>query len=180
MPAPNHLRVLYLTHLSKPASDRALYRAIRGRAIARILHVGIGLGERALRMIEMARLHVPDEGIEYTGVDRFEDRDESDGPGLSLKAAHRMLKQTGARIHLLPGDPFAAVARAANSLARTDLVVISSRGKADWLERAWFYFPRMLHDRSLVYLEEGPEPIRAVPLDEINGWARAATRRRAA
>lgn len=152
MAAPSHLRVLYLTHLSKPASDRSIYRYLRQVRVTSILEIGLGQAERSLRMIELAGLHAPAQEIRYTGVDPFEARDPADGPGLNLKTAHRLLKSTGARVQLLPGDPLSAIARTANSLQNIDLVVVSASATLA-MEETWFYVPRMLHDGSRIFME---------------------------
>jgi len=66
--------------------------------------------------------------VSYVGVDLFEDRSTADAAAqrISLKAAHRLLCSSGARVRLLPGDPYSVLARAANHLGKADLVVVSS------------------------------------------------------
>jgi hypothetical protein len=137
---------------------------------------------RALRMIEIASVGVPARQVQYIGIDPFEDRTPDDGPGLSLKEAHRLLARTGARIQLLPGDPATALARAANSLKNVDLVVISAGPNVAELAPMWFYFPRMLHAGSVVLVEEkqGSElAFRQLTLVEIRHMAAPAGRRAA-
>ena len=53
----------------------------------------------------------------------------------------------------MPGDPFSALARTANSLPNVDLMLVDAHQDADSLAQAWFYAPRMLHDTSLVLVE---------------------------
>jgi hypothetical protein len=188
------LKYLYLAYFSQPAMDRSLYRAIRRHKVRRILEIGVGPGDRAQRMIGLALRDESAEPVEYTGIDLFESRRDHDGAGVSLKLAHRILSQTAARIRLVPGDVFSALSRTANVLAsNTDLIVISADQDPDSLARAWFYVPRMMHDRTLVYREEvasdetdetGATPaarsLRLVPRQEIDELARPQTRRRAA
>ena len=136
-------------------------------------------------MIELAGLHAPVGHIRYTGVDLFEARTSSDGRGTTLKAAHRLLKATGARIQLIPGDPFTALSRAANTLGGTELVVISAGHDPDSLARAWFYLPRTLSAESLVLMErpcgpEGEPAFREIARNEVDRLAAAASVRRAA
>ena len=149
-----------------------------------IVELGIGDGQRALRMLELACLHGPVSEIRYTGIDLFEASHQSEGTGLSLKEAHRLLKATGAKIQLLPGDPFMALSRAANSLAATDLVLISASQDQDALARSWFYLPRMLHGSSQVFLQKntakGEVAIRELTMGEIADLAGTALRRQAA
>lgn len=123
-------------------------------------------------MIEAAALHSPVGDVHYTGIDLFEDRTATDGPGMPLKAAHRLLKATGARIQLVPGDPHTALSRAANALGGTELVVISAGHDPKSLAQAWFYLPRMLREGSQVLVEQaqGPEGrpvVRAVREERV-------------
>ena len=185
MRATHILRVLYFSYFSKPAIDRAVYRLIRRRRIQRIVELGIGTGQRAARMIEVARLHLPPNQIHYTGIDQFEARAPSDERGTTLKNVHRLLTRTGARVQLLPGDPFTALSRAANTLGGSQLVIISAGHRPDTLARAWFYLPRMLCKGSHVLIEEpsGPEgelAIRRMASEEIDRLADAASLRRVA
>jgi hypothetical protein len=181
----SRFRVLYLTYLSRPSGDRILYRAIRSRRVRTILELGLGNAQRARRMIELAARQVPPAEIRYTGVDLFEARPPAEGPALPLRSAHRMLARCGARVRLCPGDPFAALSRAANSLPRADLVVISPGQDQASLGRAWFFLPRLLHGGSQVFLQAEPAPgqwsgFRPLAAADIDTLAGAATRRRAA
>jgi len=137
-----------------------------------------------MRMIEVAAAAAPIKEIHYTGIDLFEARSPSDGPGPTLKRAYRLLQATGARVQLAPGDPFTALARTANSLGPTDLVILSHQQDRASLARAWFYLPRVLHANSLVLAEQGHPSgeltLRQVFLDEIERMARVASGRRAA
>ena len=147
--------------------------------------MGIGLGCRATRMIEVAHRHAPARAVRYVGIDLFEARSHSDPPGLSLKSAHQILRATGARIQLLPGDPLAALSRTANSLRGIELVVIASGWDPQLLTRAWFYFPRMLAPQSQFYVEESIPSgegvrLRRVAPTEIIRLAEATLLRRAA
>ena len=87
------------------------------------------------------------------GVDRFEDRSESDGPGLTLKEAHQLLRSDGVRVQLVPGNPSDAWMRIANSLGKIDLLIVPAEFDAAPQARAWFFVPRMLHENSVVYVE---------------------------
>ena len=181
---PSRLRVFYLTHLSQPSSDRAVYRAICRQQVRSILELGVGVGQRALRMVELAGRGVPVGEVRYTGVDPFEGRSEMDGPGLALKTAHRLLKATGARIQLVPGEIPAALARTANMLGPIDLLVIAGRLPPQQLAQAWFYVPRLLREQSQVFLEKflpgGKTAMQPVAHDEIETWATATRHHRAA
>lgn len=148
------LRYIHLAYLSHPKADRAIYRAIRRGGARSIVEMGIGDGRRAERMIRLAQSWQLDSRIRYTAIDPFELRADDAGPGLSLKAAYRRLKATGAKVQVVPGDPFVALSRVANSLTRTDLLLISADQDEASLKQAWFYVPRMLHEGSQVFFEE--------------------------
>ena len=179
------LKYLYLAYLSKPASHRPLYRSIKRHKVRRILEVGIGTAERAQRLIQLASEWSPGERIDYTGIDLFEMRKPGQGAGLPLKEAHKELSASGARIRLLPGDPFSALARMANSLGGQDLVLISADQDRESLAKAWFYVPRVLGEGAEVFLEEPaqgeiPVTLRIVSPEELVKLAAPPTQRRRA
>lgn len=145
----DRLRLAHLCHFSKPAGDRMVYRAIRRAGARRILELGVSHGLRARRMIEVAA-HGAAGAVCYAGVDLFELRPDVSGGRCSLKEAHALLKPTGARVRLIPGDPYTALARTANEIGPCDLIVIASDQAGESLERAWFYLPRLLHAATTV------------------------------
>jgi predicted O-methyltransferase YrrM len=177
-------RLFYLSYLSHPATDRILYRAIQRHSIRKILELGIGTGQRALRMIEVAGHCGRPEGVHFTAVDRFETRTVDDGPGVTLRSAYRMLRGTGARVRLVPGDPLEELPRRANDLGQFDLVVFSREMEPSRSARAWFFVPRLLHARSLLYLEslhsDGTMALQLIAPQAIRALATASVRRRAA
>jgi len=142
----------YLAYFSQPKSDRPIYKHLHTHPVRTIVELGVGDAVRAQRIIEMAVAMHPDAKIRYTGVDLFEAR-PPDKPGLTLKLAYRTLKRLPVNIQLIPGDPFTALARVANSLTGTDLLVIAADQDPDLMARAWILVPRMLHEDSLVFSE---------------------------
>ncbi len=187
MTPPSRLKLFYLLHLSKPAANRIIYRAIQRARAARIIELGIGTARRAVNMIQLALGHHPAREIRYAGIDLFEDRRAADPPGISLRRAHCLLTATGARIRLVPATPADGLSRTANMLGKADLVILSALGDPQGLARAWFYIPRLLHDRSLVFLEEpaggGQTAVRPVSQAELErlaappgGWRREGIR----
>jgi hypothetical protein len=166
----DRLRYVHLAYFSKPKANRVVYRAIRRSQPKSIVEIGIGLAQRSLNAVTLATKQYPDERISYTAIDLFET-----SPGgraaLGLKKAHQLLSATGAKIQLVPGDPFSALARMANSLMGTDLLIVSADQLGQSLDRAWFYVPRMLHDNSIVLLEEttsdGTTSFRQLAKNEI-------------
>jgi hypothetical protein len=175
----------HLSHLSKPAEDRPIYQELLKGRVKRILELGVGLGNRSVRMIETAAHASHAREVCYTGVDLFESRISAPGSGLSLKIAYQKLVTTGAHIRLVPGDAFSAIARIANSLQGVDLAVISGDQPPEILRQVWFYFPRMLHAQSQVFLQKPCQSGESAPYDrvgtkEIAVWAGQTTRRHAA
>jgi hypothetical protein len=147
------LKSAYLTLLSKPGHERSIYQTIRRLKAGSIVELGVELGQRSERLIAAAARYRDSGEIHYTGIDLFEARPQPK-TGLALKEAHKILRASGARIRLIPGDPLSALARSANSLQSTDLIVVGGDQDRQSLEQAWFYVPRMLHERSIVLVEE--------------------------
>jgi hypothetical protein len=180
--AVSRLRDLYLAYFSKPRADRAVYRSIHRRRWHRFLEIGIGRGVRAARMADMALRHHPKHELRYVGIDLFEGRPAAES-GLSLKQAYRLFKAKGIPAQFVPGDPFSALARAANSLRDIDLVVISADQDPESLDRAWFYLPRVLHATSVVFIEQanpdGTLSLLALDRAEVDKRARKHARRAA-
>ena len=180
----SHIRLIYSSHFSKPQSDRPIYQAIQRCHARKIVEFGIGAAQRALRMIEVAKLASPDQEIHYVGMDLFEDRSESDRPGLTLKAAHQLLRRDGVRVQLVPGNPADSLCRVANSLGKIDLLIVPAELDVPAAARAWFFVPRLLHENSLVFIErtldKGETRLDLKPRHEIDGLAAVGVRRRAA
>jgi hypothetical protein len=181
--AASRLARFFLCYLSRPAADRPLYRAIARHRSLSIVEIGIGSVRRSERLIRAAQANDPAAKVSYTAVDLFELRAAQE-PRLSLKDAYCRLKATGARVRLLPGDPWSALSRHANTLTGTDLLVVAAGQEADSLKRAWFYVPRMLHGPSQVYLERRDDPsqpaaLHLLPAAEIHQLAAAPARRAA-
>ncbi|MDH3719777.1 MAG: hypothetical protein OES79_16775 [Planctomycetota bacterium] len=180
----NFLKYLQFAYFSKPSGDRPLYRAVRRARVRSILEIGVGDARRAMRLVTLAgRLSGEPARISYTGIDLFEARPTK--PALSLKAAYQQLTATGSKIKLLPGAAFDTLARSANSLLNTDLIVISADVDQQSLDRAWFYMPRMLHPKSVVYreqptAEDGQPTYRQFSVADIEALARSVGQQRAA
>ncbi len=171
-----------LAWFSRPAHERCLYRVLRGGQVRSLVELGVGDGRRTQRLLAVAQRFAPEARLQYTGIDLFEAR-PADAPGMSLKDAHRTLTRTGVHLRLAPGDPFSALARCANALVNTDLLVISADQDPAALERAWYYVPRMLHATSLVFLEErdaGRGSFRRLTLRDVEPLARQQGHQRAA
>lgn len=182
MPAASRFKYLYLAYFSKPTGDRLLFRTLERLRPRKILELGIDDGARAGRLISVSQRYAPGDELRYVAVDLFEARPATAPHRLSLKQAHSLLKATGARVQLVPGDPYSALSRIANSIRENDLVLISANQDPAALEQAWFYLPRMLHERSVVLRQSGgtANEIRwdSVPLADIQALCTAQQSRR--
>jgi hypothetical protein len=176
-------RLLY-AYFSKPQHERVLFRAMKRTQPARVVEIGLGDARRATRLVAYAQALVAGP-VNYTGIDLFEDRLDAQ-TCLRLKDAYRQLHQLGAKVRLFPGEPLEALRTAANGLTGTDLLVVSRQVDPESMRQAWAFVPRMLHERSLVFVEQvepddGVMTFRQLSLENVDAAARQAkTGRRAA
>jgi hypothetical protein len=103
-------------------------------------------------MIELAQAYAGARPVRYVGIDLFESRPPQT-PGMTLKCAFVQLKSLGVRLRLIPGDAFSALAQTANELGQFDMVVVRCDQDPTALKHAWFYFPRLVHAGSRVFIE---------------------------
>ena len=154
MAIAKRLRIFYLAYFSYPSSDRVLYRLVLRHLPRNILEIGLGQGVRAGRLLELICGQISADQVLYTGIDLFEARPPQFGQKLPLKQMYQILRQTGARIRLYPGDPYSVLSQRANQLGPVDLLIVSAPHDPQSLADAWFYIPRMLQPESLVLVEE--------------------------
>jgi hypothetical protein len=150
------LRSSYLFYFSQPVAERSLLRAVsrNSEPIRSIVEIGVGTGARTRRLLEVVGWSAAgDTPLKYTGIDMFEGR-PAGTPGMSLKEAFNKLKTPNVKMQFVPGDPYQALARTANMLTGTDLLVISAGLDENSLAKAWMYIPRMLQPKTLVFLQE--------------------------
>ncbi|HWB00194.1 MAG TPA: hypothetical protein VG713_16990 [Pirellulales bacterium] len=177
------LRCLRLAWFSHPRGSRVLYRHLGRRRPTRLLELGIGNGQRARQLIELASALSPGQTVRYTGIDQFEARSAVDGAGMSLRLAHRSFVGAPAKVRLVPGDPYAALARTANALGTFDLLLVAADQQRESLADAWFYVPRLLAEGAAVFLEErtgADSQWRIVSETELRTLSTPPPRRRAA
>jgi hypothetical protein len=172
----------WLVHVAKPVGETFVYRAACDRPVRRVMEIGVGTGERTLKLIKLLSEMTPATELAYFGVDLFEGREMSgQAPGQSLKEMHRLLKTTGCRVQLIPGDPFGALARTANTIQQLELIVINQEQQGESLDRAWFYLPRMLAPGARIIVEDTTikEGFRILSATELQARS-TPVRRRAA
>jgi hypothetical protein len=162
---------------------RQLYRLVKRHRATKIVEIGISDIERAASLIQVAQRFAGSEKVNHTGIDWFDARSQECAP-LSIKEAHRVLRATGANVRLVPGEPAASLRAVANAHQNTDLILISATVADDDLKAAWFYVPRMLHQRSLILRERrggsGEPAFEWLSLTQIAEWAGRSGQRRAA
>ncbi len=116
--------------------ERVLYRVFNDKSVTRWCEIGIGDGERALRIIKLLKNAGKSTELYFCGIDPFEARAAFKQPaGLQLKEAHRIFKETGIKTQLIPGDPFSALSRSANSINDLQIVIISEDQLGESLDR---------------------------------------------
>jgi len=181
--SPTALKYLYLSCFSKPKADRSLYRHLRRNRATHIVELGMGSVMRSKRMLEVAARYARSRPVHYTVIDLFDDRPAGEQPR-RLIDVYRQLKPSEARLRLVPGTAASGLARVANELQETDLLLISAAQGTTELTAAWFFVPRMLHADSLVLRETSAredepsfQPVGAV---EIARLAQRTPRRQAA
>ncbi len=143
-------RYFKLCRFSKPAHERALYRGVSTENIRRIVEIGVGRGDRTSNLLaSILRQHKPDE-VRYAGIDLFEAGGDDSIP---LKDFHSKLKPFQLNVRVVPGTPSSALQRTANDLRGTDWVIISGDQPPESIDAAWHFLPRMLHQKSKVWVE---------------------------
>lgn len=179
------IRSTWLLYFSQPANDRALFKAVKGRAIRSVIEFGVGDGLRTTRLFEVLSWKQGNLPLRYTGIDLFEARPAGQS-GLTLKQAFATIRAPEVKVQLVPGSPCDALSRCANTLTETDLIIISADQQAVDLEKAWRFVPRTLHDGSLILREQpaggGKTVLQVLSVAEVQRLARESTKltRRAA
>lgn len=173
------------SQITHSAQDRPLVKVIREQKVRSFVEIGVGNADRAQMMLEAAVKNRSAGPVSYTGIDLFEARDQHAPRGLSLKEVHRKLNPLKAKLRLVPGDAYSALARVANSLAGTEMVVISADQQGPALDRAWYYLPRILAPNATVFVEAldattGEPILQTLSRAEIESKAAHAKPRRAA
>lgn len=174
-------RRFWLTRLSKPAAERAIYRHVLKAAPRRIVELGLGTLARTERLLQTAGSLNDPATLHYVGLDRFEGRLPADPPGVTLKQAHQRLHKL-AKVQLVPGNPDTSLSRVCNHLGSFDLVVISHDNDERHLERCWFFLQRITTASSTVFLESrtaGGTTWSVLPKSRIDELAAKTVLRRA-
>jgi hypothetical protein len=147
-----------LLNLSKPASDRSLYRAVQGHPIRSVLEIGLGDGHRARTLIDWLGRQGNTSIARYGVIDLF----ETAPGGMPLKETHKMLAGLGVKPMLVPGEPASALQRVVHTLGSVDLLVCADH----WLEvQASPMLSRVVHNKTLILAAASPgQPFAIIPV----------------
>jgi hypothetical protein len=166
---------LYWRYFAKPASERDLSMYVLENPVVSILEIGLGTGDRFQRLIPLIKKSQSTTQIRYAGVDPFESATDTQ-PHMSLKQAHRVLAELGVKAHLIPGDSESAIARVANLVLPSDLIIVDGQWEADSAVgravRNWL--PRLCHDQTAIFASSEPgQPLvsRARPASVVERQA---------
>lgn len=149
----NFIRSLYLTYFSAPAENRALYQAVCRLKPTRIVELGMQRGLRTLNMLELAKQFHPAKDIEYFCVDPFESRIVEDGPGLSLRKAHKLLTQCEVRAKPIPDRPESSLPFLTGQVSDADLLVVATPS-LNWIFEQRSALADLLKPSGMAYLGE--------------------------
>lgn len=175
---PRWLDHLWLTRFSLPAGERILARHVLARRPARILELGLGNLRRAERLLHLAADGARGTPVTYVGIDRFESRQPAEGPGVSLKEAHRRLHGLGS-VRLVPGNVDSTLSRLCNHLGAFDLVVVAADTPPRELERAWLFVQRLVGTDTTVFVESRGGAWVPLSRSQLADLASASVQRRA-
>ncbi|MCA9211527.1 MAG: hypothetical protein KDB27_00550 [Planctomycetales bacterium] len=172
-------KYLYLAHFAKPKSDRAIFRAIKTKQIASIVEIGMRCPEFTSSLLMTAARYATSPKLSYAGIDLFEARPKNQIP-FSLKEMHKRLSDDRVKVRLIPGDPVVGLARFANTLTGTELVIVSASEAV--MEEAWFYVPRMLADKAEVFVADSDNHAKCLSHADVGALAERSSlgKRRAA
>ena len=150
----NFLQSFYFSHFSKPVCDRVLFRTIQSDRPRKILEIGIQRGTRTINLLQMVLRYCgePSE-VHYTAIDPFEGRTAADGPGLSLRKAHRLIGQLGVKSRLSPLPAELAVKQMYldRVIEKVDLAVIATPS-LEWFAGSEFHLLELIHPSATVFV----------------------------
>ena len=152
--AMKFFQTFYLTHFSKPASHRTIYRHIQSDHPRKVLEIGIQRAERTLTMMQMLLKYCGEKSdVHYCCVDPFESRTSADGPGLSLRKAHRFISRFGIKSRLIPSTPESAVRQLYLNrlIEKVDLVIIATPDLT-WLPACMTSLSELIHESAGIFV----------------------------
>lgn|GEM_PF-2314836 len=150
----NFIKSFYVTHFSKPACDRVIFKCIQTEHPRKILEIGIQRGTRTANLLQMVLRYCgePSE-VSYTAIDPFEGRSSEDGPGLSLRKAHRLISQFGVKSRLDPQPPEIAVKQffLNRLIEKVDLAIITTP-RFEWFTTCATHLSELIHESAGIFV----------------------------
>lgn len=171
----NFFQRLHLTRFSAPVDERAIYRHILQTCPITLVECGIQRGERMLnmlRLVEYRRRSLRDsnsletEDFLYVCTDPFEGRTEIDGPGLSLRKAHKLLSRFNLKHRCLPGPGEMGIAQISRSVKDIDLAVLATPNY-DWLASKGALLAAAMKDDATLFLKRPESEFQAMDLESF-------------
>ncbi|MDR3108169.1 MAG: hypothetical protein LBU65_00575 [Planctomycetaceae bacterium] len=149
----NFFHFIYLTHFSKPADERIIYRAIRSKPPRLMVECNIQRGVRMMRMLDLVKRTVTSQNsFEYVCTDPFEGRTEIDGPGLSLRKTHKLISQLNLRHRCIPAPVEVGIMHLSRSVRNVDFLVAATPN-LDWLASKGALLASTLTTDATVFLK---------------------------
>ena len=137
-----------------------LFDEVRRVKPKNIMEIGVWTGERARKMIEIAKKYHPSSSVHYYGFDLFERMDEdkysrevSKQPPTQFSIEFK-LNTTGASIHLFKGDTTETLPDLEGKLPKMDLVFIDGGHSLETIANDWQCTSRLLHPSSVVIFDD--------------------------
>lgn len=150
----NFFQSFYFFHFSKPVCDRVIFRTIQTERPRKILEIGIQRGTRTLNLLQMVLRYCGEASeVHYTAIDPFEGRNVADGPGLSLRKAHRLIGQLGVKSRLSPMPPELAVKQLFldKVIEKVDLAVITTPS-LEWFAGCKTHLLELIHPSAAIFI----------------------------
>ncbi|MGL4594667.1 MAG: hypothetical protein ACRCUY_08070 [Thermoguttaceae bacterium] len=162
----NFFQAFYLSHFSTPKENRKLYQAISREKPTRILEFGIQRCQRSISLIELAKRHRKTSDIEYTCVDPFEDRDVTDGPGLSLRKGYRVLTQTEVKVRTIPGPPEIGLEQLVRQSQKFDWVTVATPS-IHWIDSYRAMIANVMNENGIFFVGKTDESGRVFSFESF-------------
>ncbi len=175
------LRGWWLRQLSFPAQDRALYRAVWNSGPTRLLDIGVSNLQRAVRLIELAKLKNPLASIEFVGISLFEAARCLGKRSSSLKEVYQQMRRLNVVARLIPGTILPGLQTLADLNLKVDFVLIAGPHDCAELLQAWPSLMRLLDEKSQVWVHGDIEGrgtgkgFKRLSIEEIQARAFCAT-----
>ena len=178
--AASRLEFAQYCYFLRPVAERALHRLIQKRKPGTVIEIGLGDGERSVRLIKSVLRFRP-HGGRYYGIDPFEAN--ADRPHISLKEAYLRLRRLQCEATFFPGHPAIVIPNVANQITDVELLVVGPEVDASDLVDTFPFWPRMLDKGGVVaQYDAAAEKYLVLSWDDVTERARQQTRqqRRAA